>query len=75
MDGVLDDASAGLFIVPVTCVALSSVETSEASWYEQPETAITDSMSAAMAANGLINAGRAGQSNRHRRNAKVPLYK
>jgi hypothetical protein len=64
-----DDALADGFIVPVTCGALPSLETSEASWYEQPETAMNDRM----AAMGFIAIGRARQSHRHRRGAAVPL--
>ena len=69
MEGVSDDALADGFIVPVTCGALPSLETSEASWYEQPETAMNDRM----AAMGFIAIGRARQSHRHRRGAAVPL--
>jgi len=69
LEGVSDDALADGFIVPVTCGALPSLETSEASWYEQPETAMNDRM----AAMGFIAIGRARQSHRHRRGAAVPL--
>src|SRR6516165_139907 len=43
---MLEDALADGFIVPVTCGPLSSVETSEASWYEQPQSATSDRMAA-----------------------------
>jgi hypothetical protein len=72
---VFEDALAGGFIVPVTCGALSSLETSEASWYEQPETAKADTTSDRIAAIGWIGIIAARHSNRHRRSAAVPLYK
>src|SRR5262249_42247813 len=68
LDSAPEGALADGFIVPVTCGPPSSVEASDASWYEQPETAMSDTI-AAMGPAGIARA------RRHRRSAAVRLYK